>query len=260
MKQRVDRAQNGRGTFILSRRHWQGKQEDLLITFALQLRSFPPFLSLFLSPPLSRLPSTIPIQSSAHASVSTRAIYPCPSVSAYLLLMPIRQLLWMNGAGAGYLARNPPPYPTWLSAIRRIDGCEPMTFFQRAVEQATVHRAGRSISGVENTSPSPPPPRRQGGKGGKNRVTIVETFEYLAHGPSKQLLNISGTDNTGAEGKQRVVVFRRRNNPSQIKTRKQTRERDVERARVRKLAFTLPSPPPTSLSPSSFSSPPPSRS
>lgn len=110
-----------------------------------------------------------------------------------------------------------------------------------------------------------PPPlllllARQGGKGGKNRVTIVETFEYLAHGPSKQLLNISGTDNTGAEGKQRVVVFRRRNNPSQIKTRKQTRERDVERARVRKLAFTLPSPPPTSLSPSSFSSPPPSRS
>lgn len=112
LKQRVDRAQNGRGTFILSRRHWQGKQEDLLITFALQLRSFPPFLSLFLSPPLSRLPSTIPIQSSAHASVSTRAIYPCPSVSAYLLLMPIRQLLWMNGAGAGYLARDPPPYPT----------------------------------------------------------------------------------------------------------------------------------------------------
>lgn len=159
----------------------------------------------------------------------------------------------MNGAGAGYLARDPPPYPTWLSAIRRIDGWEPMTFFRRAVEQATVHRAGRSISGVENTSPLPSSSSSPGrGKGGKNRVTIVETFEYLAHGPSKQLLNISGTDNTGAEGKQRVVVFRRRNNPSQIKTRKQTRERDVERARVRKLAFTLPSPPPTSLSPSSF--------
>lgn len=53
LKQRVDRAQNGRGTFILSRRHWQGKQEDLLITFALQLRSFPPFLSLSLSSPLA---------------------------------------------------------------------------------------------------------------------------------------------------------------------------------------------------------------
>lgn len=109
-------------------------------------------------------------------------------------------------------------------------------------------------------SRTPPPPLlllAGRGKGGKNRVTIVETFEYLAHGPSKQLLNISGTDNTGAEGKQRVVVFRRRNNPSQIKTRKQTRERDVERARVRKLAFTLPSPPSTSLSPSPPSLPSP---
>lgn len=88
-----------------------------------------------------------------------------------------------------------------------------------------------------------PSPSFQNGVGWEKSCNDRRNFRiYLAHGPSKQLLNISGTDNTSAEGKQRVVVFRRRNNPSQIKTRKQTRERDAERARVRKLAFTLPSP------------------
>ena len=73
-----------------------------------------------------------------------------------------------------------------------------------------------------------PSPSFQNGVGWEKSCNDRRNFRiYLAHGPSKQLLNISGTDNTSAEGKQRVVVFRRRNNPSQIKTRKQTRERDA---------------------------------
>lgn len=189
-------------------------------------------LSLSPSPSSSRLPSSIPIAECSRIRQHACDI-PVPVGICLVLLMPIRQLLWMNGAGAGYLAHD--PLSCTRPAIRRIDGCEPMTFFFNAPARWNEPSSGEIDLGCLGTPSSPI------GKGGKNRVTIVETFEYLAHAPSKQLLNISGTDNTSAEGKQRVVVFRRRNNPSQIKTRKQTRERDVERARVRKLAFTLPS-------------------
>lgn len=138
----------------------------------------------------------------------------------------------------GYPAHGPLSYPTWLPAIRRIDGLEPIAslffFFN-----APWNKPSSTIDlGCREPSPS-----FQNGVGWEKSCNDRRNFRiYLAHGPSKQLLNISGTDNTSAEGKQRVVVFRRRNNPSQIKTRKQTRERDAERARVRKLTFTLPSP------------------
>ena len=123
----------------------------------------------------------------------------------------------------GYPAHGPLSYPTWLPAIRRIDGLEPIAslffFFN-----APWNKPSSTIDlGCREPSPS-----FQNGVGWEKSCNDRRNFRiYLAHGPSKQLLNISGTDNTSAEGKQRVVVFRRRNNPSQIKTRKQTRERDA---------------------------------
>lgn len=83
LKQRVDRAQNGRGTFILSRRHWQGKQEDLLITFALQLRS----LLSSLSPTLSLSPS--PSFSPSLRSSSPFHIVECSRIRQHACDIPV---------------------------------------------------------------------------------------------------------------------------------------------------------------------------
>lgn len=243
LKQRVDRAQNGRGTFILSRRHWQGKQEDLLITFALQLRS----LLSSLSPTLSLSPS--PSFSPSLRSSSPFHIVECSRIRQHACDIPVPVgicLSFINANKAIIVDEWRGRLDIPLMARCRIRRGYPRSdvsmasnrsptlffFFQRAMEQATIDLGCRE-----------PSPSFQNGVGWEKSCNDRRNFRiYLAHGPSKQLLNISGTDNTSAEGKQRVVVFRRRNNPSQIKTRKQTRERDAERARVRKLAFTLPSP------------------
>ena len=122
MKEHVDRAQNGRGTyFILSRRHWQ-ETRGLLITSRRSCDDFFPlflvylplslslslslslFVSLFLSRPLYRVPT----HSSARVCISVPACIDPDVVPVgiwLVLLMSIRQLSSMNGVG-GYLAHT----------------------------------------------------------------------------------------------------------------------------------------------------------
>lgn len=155
MKQRVDRARNGRGTFILSRRHWQGKQADLLITFALQLRSPPLSLSLFppSTSPVFASPFLRPREwSSARSRIRQHA---CTCIDAYpsVLLMPISQLSSMNGIScsidnpASYPCRLPAD-PNYRSMIFSFFFFQPMMIFNELVHRASMTR-----------DLPPPPPR-----------------------------------------------------------------------------------------------------
>lgn len=117
LKQHVDRAQNGRGTyFILSRRHWQETRGLLIISRRSCAASFLfpfstsclVFASLSLSPSrtLARYIECLRIRLHAYARVCACIDLDVVPIGIWLvLLMSIRQLSSMNGVG-GYLAHT----------------------------------------------------------------------------------------------------------------------------------------------------------